>query len=265
MIMIDLRDDWSDILRRMHSARALGVLLSLDEALRDLEHRGSVRRLSQRGREKLLALAALGNVTLAVHSAEKLSDLVEQVRIPGIWYVANRGFELRDPQGSEIRFFGPEDCRLLDRIHEELLLATAHVAGVRLNHRGPCIALDYEEVDPPQVAVVLDTFRNVIGPSMPQVMAYHSRKTIEARIRSAFDEKAALRYVHRRLLPGTLFFYFGADPLLIEMFKDFRPFDILVEVSGHQESTAKYCLGGSDQVTEVLGRIADHWKGWNSR
>lgn len=243
----------------MRGARALGVVLSLDDALCDRAAEAPGRKLSPDGREKLLSLAALERVSVTVHSSEKLAELVESVRVPGIWYVANRGFELRDPQGSEIRFFGPEDVRLLDRIQEELLVHTAHVAGVRLIHRGPSLALDYEKVDPPQVAPILDAFRQILGPFIPQVLAVHGRSAIEARLRSAFDEKAALRYVHRRLPPGTLFFYFGSDLSLLQMFGDCRPSAIRVEVGGGPESSAGYRLAGSAEVLDVLGRIAAAW------
>lgn len=257
--MIDLREDWPGILRRVRGARALGILLSVEDALWSPAEPGSVRKLSPEGRERLASLAALERVFVAVHSGEKLSDLAEDVRVSGIWYIANRGFELRDPQGGEIRFYGPEDVRLIDRIREELLVQTAHLVGVRLLHRGPCIAVDYTELDSPLLPVVLDVFRNATAPFLSQVMVLHRRNTIEARLRSPFDEKTALRYVHRRLVPGTPFFYFGADPTLLQMFEDYRPFDIRVEVGGRQDSSARYRLDGSPEVVDVLGRIATQW------
>jgi trehalose-phosphatase len=257
--LIDLRDDWPEVLRRMQGARAIGVLLSVEDALCSPAEPGSVRKLSPEGREKLASLAARKRIFVALHSGERLSDLAEDVRVSGIWYIANRGFELRDPQGGEIRFYGPEDVRLMDRIHEELLLQTAHLAGVELFHRGPCLAVDYAQVDSPLLPVVLDLFRNVIAPSLGQVTVLHGRNTIEARLRSPFDEKTALRYVHRRLIPGTPFFYFGSDPALLQMFDDYRPFDIRVQIGGGPNPSARYRLEGSPQVIDVLGRIATQW------
>jgi trehalose-6-phosphatase len=257
-MVTDLRNDWAEVTRRMRTAKALGVVISLDDAFFGPASSHFPSAVSHEGCQRIRSIVALERVTVALHSRERLSDLVAGMDVSGVWYVANRGFEIKDPQGRETQFFGPEDVRLLEKVQQELLLQTSHVAGVRLVHRGPCLALKYDEVDPPQVPIVLDIFRNIVGAYSPQVVAVHGHRSIEARIRTAFDEKTALRYVHRRLVPGTLFFYFGSDRSLLEMFGEFRPFAVLVEVGDGRIS--KYFLPGPLEVIEVLQMIVSAWE-----
>lgn len=258
--MIDIREQWPEVIRRMRGARALGVLLSLDDLSDGPDVGGSARTLSTDARESLASLAALDRAAVAVYSGERLSDLVQDVRVPGIWYVANRGFELRDPHGQDTRFFGPEDVRLLDKVEDELRLQTAHLVGSRFRHRGPCLALDYSETDPARVPILLDIVRTAIGPYLPQVMAAYGRGTIEIRIRSPFDEKAAIRYVHRRLIPGTLLFHFGSDSTLLTMLGDFRGFDIRLGGEHGEKSNPGYALASPTEAVDLLQRISSQWR-----
>ena len=243
----------------MKSARSLAILSSFEDALMPAAAGGIDPKCHSAGRAALRSLAALDRVTVAIHAGISLLEMAGQLMIPKCWYVATRGFEMRDPEGKGTQFFGPEDVRFLGKLYDQLLQQTDHVAGVRLSHRGPLIELDYRLVDPGQIPSVLDILRTVVASFSPQTTTVHRRGSVEVRIRSAFDERTAIRYVHRRIIAGSICFYFGSDPSIIEMLGELQPPGIVVHVGQGTETTAPYFLPGPDEVAAFLEWIHAQW------
>jgi hypothetical protein len=91
------------------------------------------------------------------------------------------------------------------------------------------------------------------------VMTLHSPGVIEARIRSACDERSAVRYIRRHLKPGVLIVYFGHNARVQDSLRDLHPSAIMVESGLRTLSQSEYSIPDPPAVFEALTRLAGEW------
>jgi trehalose-phosphatase len=213
-----------------------------------------------RCRAAFACISVLDRATVLIHGSRSTAELSALMKVEKAWYVGHRGLEIKDPQGRETRYYGPEDLRFVQTLSEELVRQTDYLAGVDVQPLGPSLRLDYRKADPLQIPELLERFRSVVSPFNPKLTLAHASGTIEVRIRCAFDEGMALRYVHRRLLPGTFLIYFGGDSAIHEGLRQLRPAGVIVHVGEKAAGSADFALPGPDEVVEVLERISVDWR-----
>jgi hypothetical protein len=257
--LFDLRNCWPEISPRMQQARSLGVMADYDGALAPSERPTGESRPPFRWRDALGCISVLNRVTVVVHGCLSAAELKTILGVPRAWYVGHRGLELMDPQGKETMYYGPEDVRFVEMLSDELVRQTDHLAGVTVKRLGPSLRLDYRNADPAQIPGLLETFRSVVSPYSHQLSLAHSPGIVDGRIRGACDEEMGLRYIHRRMLPQT-FFYFGGNSAIHDGLRQLRPSGVIVNVGGKSPGSADYTLPGSDEVVEILERIGDDWR-----
>jgi trehalose-6-phosphatase len=176
-----------------------------------------------------------------------------------IWYVGSGGLDIRDPEGGETRFYGPDDVRIMAAFRDQLALRTSRMEGTRVDLSGPTLTLHYRRVSPADIPIVLEAFRSVAQLAGPMVMTLHSPGVIEARVRSARDERSAVRFIRRHLKPGTLIFYFGRNSRVQEALRDLHPSAMVVESGITTSSPSGYSVPDSSALFEVLTRLAGEW------
>src|SRR5689334_1107173 len=99
----DLREHWEYLGLRISSSAAVCVLSDFDGTLVPLESHPDLPLLGDEVRGVLEDLQRLPRVVLGVVSGRALADLVPRIDLPGMWYVGNHGYEIRDPKGEELR------------------------------------------------------------------------------------------------------------------------------------------------------------------
>lgn len=205
-------------------------------------------------------LSGMDRATVIVHGSPSAGELTALLGIDKAWYIGHRGLEIKDPQGKEIKYYGPEDLRLMDTLSEELVRQTDHLAGIQITRSGPSVRLDYRKVDPSRIPDLLESFRSVVSPFNPMLTLEHGPQSVDARIRCACDEGTALRYVHRRLLPGTLFFYFGENSAVHDGLRQLRPPGVIVNIGGRNPGTADYVIPEPEDVVDILEWLREDWR-----
>jgi trehalose-phosphatase len=261
--MTDIRTQWSEVARRLRTADSLMFLADFDGTLVDQDGDTGAPSLNTLGKSVLQSLTRLSGLTLAIHGTGALRNLATRAGVENIWYVANGGLDIRDPEGGETRFYGPDDVRIMTALHNQLVSQIRQLKGVGIDLGGPTLTLRYRRVDPTVVPAVLETFRTAAQSAGPMVMTLHSPGVIEARIRSACDERSAVRYIRRQLKPGVLIFYFGHNARVQDALRDLHPPSIVVESGMRTLNQSEYSIPDPPAVLEVLTRLAGEWS--NSR
>ena len=257
--MTDIRTQWSGIASRLRTAESLMILADFEGTLIDQDAGSEATSLPTLSRGLLQSLTSLNGVTLAIHGTGALRKLAARVGVENIWYIANGGLDIRDPEGGETRFYGPDDVRIMTSLHDQLVSQTRHLEGIRIDLGGPTLTVYYRRVGPTGVPMVLEAFRSVARSVGPVIMFLHSPGLIEARIRSACDERSAVRYIRRQLKPGVLIVYFGQNARVQDSLRDLHPFPIVVESGLKTLSRSEYSLPDPPAVLEVLTRLAGEW------
>lgn len=253
--MRDLRDHWADLRERMSAGVRLCVLTDFDGTLVDLESDPDLPRLDETGRRLLEGLLQSGRAQLGIVSGRSLADLVPRIELSGIWYVGNHGFEIRDPRGAERRFYEPEDVRYLDQVRDELARDSAGLTGLRLEHKGPILAVHYRNVDPARVTDVERMFIRMIERHRSMLMMSRGHAVFEARIRGSNHKGHAVRQIRRELAAGTLILYFGDDLTDRDAFRELKGVGLSIEVGGGEASIADYTLPDPSSVIDALKNI----------
>jgi trehalose-6-phosphatase len=257
--MTDIRTQWSEVVRRLRSAESLLILSDFEGTLVDHDAEGGAPLLTTFSRGLLQSLTTLSGLTLAIHGTGSVGNLVSRAGIKRIWYVANGGLDIRDPEEGETHFYGPDDIRIMGALHEQLVSQTRRLEGIRIEMGGPTLTLYYRHVDPANVQIVLEAFRSVAQSAGPIVMTLHRPGIIEARIRSACDERSAVRYIRRYLKPGVLIVYLGQNARVQDSLRDLHPSAIVVDSGESTLSLPEYSIPGASAILEVLTRLAEDW------
>jgi len=248
----DLRDHGEYLRLRIAASAKICILSDFDGTLVDLEAHPDLPRLKAEVREVLDDLRRSGRAILGIVSGRSLSDLVPRIDMPGIWYVGNHGYEIRNLRGEERRFYEPEDVAFLSDVRSELGQHLQHVSGVFLEHKGPVLAVHYRGVQDAQVREVERGFLTVMDRHRTRLMMSRGHAVLEARLRSGANKGRAVSHIRHELPAGTLVFYFGDDLTDRDAFRELRGVGISVEVGGTDSSIADYTLPDPGAVLEIL-------------
>ena len=251
----DLREHWEYLRLRIATSAAVCVLSDFDGTLVELESLPDLPRLEGETRRVLEDLRLSPRLILGVVSGRSLSDLVRRIDLPGIWYVGNHGYEMRNPRGEERRFYEPEDVTYIGALKEEMGQALQGITGVLLEHKGPVLAVHYRGVDPSKVGDVERGFLGVMDRHRTRLMMSRGHAVLEARLRGGANKGRAVSHIRHELPAGTLIMYFGDDLTDRDAFRELRGAGVSVEVGGGSSSIADYTLPHPDAVIETLRRI----------
>ena len=257
--MTDLRARWPDVSRKLLSADSLTIIAGLESALAGPDEGDPSASVSASTRVLLGSLSRTKGLTVAVHSEGPMVDLLAQVEIEGIWYVGSGGLEVLYPDGRVTRFYGPEDVRIMDQLHQGLISRAERTAGVRIERSGPSVLMQYRGLDGPGVAKLLEIWRTMVDPLGSQVRTMQGPGIVEARIRCECDERTAMHLIRRESRPGTVAFYLGDNPRVHEALGDYRPASIVAWVGMGAPPTAEFSLPDARAVSEVLNRLGREW------
>jgi alpha,alpha-trehalase len=251
----DLRDRWEQLQGRIAASARICVLSDFDGTLVCLESHPDLPRLKGDARRVLEDLRRGPRVILGVVSGRALADLVPRVDLPGIWYVGNHGYEMRNPRGEERRFYEPEDVAYLAGVRDEMGVTLREVPGVLLEHKGPVLAVHYRGVPEDRVGDVERGFLSVMDRHRNRLMIGKGHAVFEARLRGGANKGRAVSHIRHELPAGTLIFYFGDDLTDRDAFRELRGVGVSVEVGGGDSSIADFTLPDTRAVVTILRLI----------
>jgi len=253
--MKDLREHWEYLRLKIATSTAVCVLSDFDGTLVGLESHPDMPRLQGETRRVLEDLRGSPRIVLGVVSGRALPDLLTRIDLPGIWYVGNHGYEMRNPRGEERRFYEPEDVLYVGAVKEEMGQTLLGIPGVLLEHKGPVLAVHYRGVEDARVAEVERGFLGVMDRHRTRLMISRGHAVLEARLRGGANKGRAVNHIRHELPAGALILYFGDDVTDRDAFRELRGVGVSIEVGGASSSIADYTLPHPEAVVETLRRL----------
>jgi len=232
------------------------LLLDYDGTLTPIVERPKLALLSAEMRELLRKLSK--KYPLAVVSGRSLKDVKNLVKLDGIYYSGNHGFEVIGP-GLELK--NPDAERLepvIREISEKLGKETEKIKGALVEDKGLTLSLHYRLVSETEILELEKIFDSVTRPYLKQIRITHGKKVFE--VRSGIDwnkGKAVLWLIDsipggREMLP----IYLGDDRTDEDAFIALKDKGLGILVSENpKKSNAKYFLKNVDEVRVFLERL----------
>lgn len=259
---------WSSLKRQIASAERLFVFLDYDGTLAPIAEHPSKARLSARTRRLLKEFTHQPGICVALVSGRSLRDLKQMVRLPGLLYIGNHGFEL---QGPKLRYVHPvaQATRPLLRKITQLLKKTCQsVPGAWVEHKGFTLSVHYRSVTPDQLLLVKNRFFEAMGPylEMQQVRVTEGKRVFEVHPLTRWTKGTAIHWLLARRMASAdnkkiLPIYIGDDQTDEDAFEALKSQGVTVMVGPSSlVSQAEYTVNSSQEVQEFLQRILGAWR-----
>jgi trehalose-phosphatase len=238
------------------AGRRLAVFLDHDGTLSPIVDDPAAATIPPRTRALLERLAA--RVPTAIVSGRDLTDLRQRVGIPSLIYAGSHGFEIAGP-GLDLRR-GDEFLPALDAAEQELVHATADLAGSQVERKSHAIAVHHRRLDD---AAFPELERRVteVAARHDDLRLERGKKILELRPDLEWDKGAAVCWLLETMgLDGddVVPVYVGDDVTDEDAFRALadRGLGFVVD-AGDRPTAADYHLSDLDDVTDLLAQLAD--------
>jgi trehalose 6-phosphate phosphatase len=259
---------WPKILEQTQKARHILFLSDFDGTLAPIVERPEMALLSNEIRLALQSLARQSHITMGIISGRALTDLKEKVKIEGIIYAGNHGFEI---EGPGLFFINPitEEIKPFFRIVKQVLTLTLNsIKGVFIEDKGLTLSVHYRQVKEEETETVKDTVEKVIkGSAISKLFKITSgKKVYEVRPSINWDKGKAIRLLMKRYgkggrQSGLLPIYLGDDLTDEDGFRVIEKYGKGISVhigEVNSCSIASYYLKSPDEVGQFLHKLSGY-------
>lgn len=253
---LSLLDHWTAFARPLRGAAHVCVLCDYDGTLAPLASTPEEARLPLDTWKQLQRLASNPRVTLGVVSGRALEPLRHQVEVDNIWYSGLHGFEIRNPQGLERRWYTRKEARriaaLADRIEKDL----GHVDGVLVERKGGGAAVHFRRVDRSKLREVQDAVMQVWRRDGKGLQLRPGNQVLELLPTENRTKGTAVRFILGKIRRDAYPVYFGDDLTDMNAFAALRERGLRVAVGSEVSRHLDYRAKDPAEVAEALRRIA---------
>ena len=249
-------------IRSLLAHRPLAVFSDIDGTLAPIVPDPQAARVTDRAREALRDLMALG-VGVGLITGRDLGMAREMTGLPDAWYAANHGLTLSIGGVDET----PEAVLdFLPRV-EAVIRETAGVesVGVFVEDKGPIVAFHYRRAASPEEARAAIEAALTASAAAAAFRVHEGRMVVELRPPLDVDKGTALEELSRRMRAGAVI-AFGDDRTDVDMFRRVKAMresgtpgaTVAVdssEVTAEVLDGADYCVDGVAGVEWLLGEI----------
>ncbi len=258
-----LFEQWNEV-SPVFKARKILLFLDFDGTLTPIVQRPELARLPPRARKVLSDLSRSSDVTVCVVSGRSLPDLKNRVRIPGLVYAGNHGFEIDGPKISHVHPSADSFKDLLKKIAKSLELVFKPIPGILVENKKFTLSIHYRMADPQKVDYAkLLLFREIGGYlGKSQVVLTEGKKVWEIRPPIEWNKGRTVLWLFARLLAKSkervLPVFIGDDMTDEDAFKALRHRGMGIRVTDEPEkpTEAAYFLYSPAEVFSFLKRLS---------
>ena len=252
---------WDALGRRVREAKGILLLADYDGTLTPLVAMPEEARLSATMRTLLRRLAGLRGVQVGIVSGRSLRTVRRLVRIPGVFYVGNHGFEI---QGAGVQWTHPRAQRAavhLRRVIGPLRGALADLAGARVEAKGVSLSVHWRQVAASDIPRFRRLIQQALRPWIAQgrVRVTRGKRVVEIRPPIAWDKGCSVAWIVRHLPRPRpeMVLYLGDDRTDEDAFRAVNRLRGVSIVIGRRKTAARWWLASPAEVLELLRRFAE--------
>jgi trehalose 6-phosphate phosphatase len=241
-----------DVARLLAARRTHGLVTvwDIDGTLAPIAPTPEEARVPAATLQALRRLARRADTLVAVVSGRPLAQVERLVGRSNLWLSGLHGGARRAPGGPVRHFWGPTAYRRGERLARDLAEALAGVPGVRIEPKGPVVAVHIRGVDPAGRVRTRKLVRQA-RPTGWQVL--EGRRVLELRPRGLPTKADAVRWIAARR-PGAPVLYVGDDATDEDAFAVLGRADFPVRVESRRARTER----GAAFRTHARWRVAGH-------
>jgi len=256
--MTHLLKKWNTLKKGIKSKNIL-LLLDYDGTLTPIVSRPSQAKLSSSTRRLLYSLSKKKNITLGIISGRRLNELEGLVKVPGIYYAGNHGFQIKGPAIDFIHPQAEEFKACKQKVKSSLKSKAGNIKGIILEDKSVTLSFHYRLVDKQDEARARRLFYSVCRKYQEagKIKITAGKKILEVRPPIRWNKANAVDVI--RMLAagpdGGIAIYAGDDRTDEDAFKALRKKDIPVLIGQGKKSAARYFLKDTKEVEQFLRRL----------
>ena len=201
-----------EIRERIEAAPALAICLDFDGTLAPLADHPNQVYLEDRARQRLAALQACPDVTLAVVSGRELVDLEESVDLPGIVYAGNHGLEISGPECAFVEPTVLEHRPSLKELTENLGTRLREIPGAWVEDKGLTASVHFRNVTQANEEAVRRLVHGALANTSHPFLVTNGEKVFDIRPRVYWNKGDAVNWIRAHAAdPNALALYIGDD------------------------------------------------------
>jgi trehalose 6-phosphate phosphatase len=260
--MESLLSAWPKISEQIQKAKHILLLTDFDGTLAPIAERPELAALPKDTRGLLQALTSKRKFTIGIISGRSLADLKSKVKIDGVIYAGNHGFEI---EGPGLRFVNPiadEIKPFFEIIRRILELTSAKIKGVFVEDKGITLSVHYRQADENKARDVKKIVEQAVnGPSSQGLFKMSlGKKVYEVRPAVNWNKGKAVKLLIKKY--GQSVWYNGLFPIYLgddltdeDAFRTIEKFGRGMSVfvgECYANSSARYYLRSPDEVYYFL-------------
>lgn len=236
------------------------LLLDYDGTLTPIVAKPELAVLSEEMRDVLRRASKL--YTVGIISGRSLNDVKKLVKINGLYYAGNHGFEISGPALELVKPEAEQAKPAISTICKEMAARLSHINGAIVEDKGLTASVHYRLVAENNFQELSRIFDEVIKPHLESgvIRITRGKKVFEIRPNVEWDKgKAVLWMVDALKVPKGPPIYIGDDRTDEDAFlalKEKNGITILV-TEEVKESNARYFVRSVNEVKEFLEKLID--------
>jgi len=248
---------FSQIEDRVRSASRISLFLDFDGTLSWIAAIPEEARLDQQTRDTLRKIARIDRIVATVISGRSIEDLYSRIRLDGLIYAGNHGFEIF---GRQFRFVEPGAVahrEILGRLSQDLSEELEPVLGAHVEYKGYTATIHYRQVADRDVPKVERAVRSKVASFSAWFHVNSGKKIFEIVPRADWHKGMAVEWINEHLgaRDGVLSIYLGDDTTDEDAFYMLSD-EITIKVGDSASTCARYQLPDPDAVRQFLEWLA---------
>ncbi len=254
---MDLLKNWRNLSKKIKGKKIL-LLLDYDGTLTPIVARPGLAVLTKERRKALRLASKKPNIILGIISGRTLKDIKRKIKIPGIFYSGNHGFEIEGPKLKFTHKAAKKSRPIIQKIKNKLKKELKNIKGAIIEDKGITLSLHYRLVQAKNQRVLKPKFFAVAAPYLRSrsVKLTTGKKVYEIRPPVSWDKGKAILWLLKHLKrEGKLLpIYAGDDTTDESVFQMLRGKGITIVV-GKKKSKAKYFVNDVDHIYKFINLL----------
>jgi trehalose 6-phosphate phosphatase len=249
-----LFEDWGKIEKILNNANFIYFFSDYDGTLTPIAKRPELAKLDEQTKELLISITNKPKHKLIIVSGRSIRNLISTVRIKGIYYSGNHGFEIKGPDMDYSYPLSPNIKDTVLNIFEILRSQIGKIEGVILEHKGATLSIHYRLTPNDKV----NTIKNAVKRSIKiheDLKITSGKKVMEIRPKVDWDKGRTVLWIMSRFKEKGLVIYLGDDTTDEDAFSVIKNGITILVSNRRRSSKAKYYVNNVKEVKKFLKSV----------
>ncbi|MEM2955307.1 MAG: trehalose-phosphatase [Nitrososphaerales archaeon] len=252
--MKNLFEFWSEIEALLRSNRRVYVLADYDGTLTPIVNYPDQAILNANNRDLLKSFTKDRRFVLAIITGRSLKEIINLVKIQGVYYIGNHGLEIKGPSLNFIHPVAEKLSPKISKICKNLKVKFESINGVIVEDKGLTASIHYRMAPKRMIGEIKKAVKSMVR-SHVDFEIRHGKMVFEIRPKVSWDKGDAALWLIQNLGEDGIPVYIGDDKTDEDAFKKINWGLTILVSSKRRRSNARYYLKSPEDVHKFLHRL----------